>query len=243
MNWAAPLVPAVFVSRQNRFAAQARINGDEVACHVPNPSHLRDLLDPGARVFLLPATGDHRKLQYDLVAVQCPRGLVSVDTRVPNRLFVEGFVKRSFAEFSGDCALKPEIAVGRSRLDFELTAPLRRGPVTRGNPRGMPRRTLVEVKSCTLARDGFGYFPDPASERASRHMNELANAARRGLRAFVFFLMQRMDASALVPNDSIDPEFGRAFRRALKAGVEARAFRCRVSMRGVELAGPVEILT
>lgn len=61
---------ATFVSRPNRFIALCDLNGEEVVCHVKNTGRCRELLVPGATVFLDEPSGRERKTKYDLVAVE-----------------------------------------------------------------------------------------------------------------------------------------------------------------------------
>ena len=42
----------VFLKRPNRFIAVVRLKGEEVVCHVKNTGRCRELLVPGAPVFL-----------------------------------------------------------------------------------------------------------------------------------------------------------------------------------------------
>ena len=74
----------------------------------------------------------------------------------------------------------------------------------------------LEVKNCHLVngQDGFGYFPDSVSERASRHLRTLdALAARRGHRVTVVFVVQRADVRCGVrPSDFHDPAFAATCR-------------------------------
>lgn len=46
------VVPAVFLSRPNRFIARVRLGEQTVTCHVKNTGRCRELLVPGARVYL-----------------------------------------------------------------------------------------------------------------------------------------------------------------------------------------------
>jgi len=45
-------LPATFLSRPNRFLGIAELDGQRVECFIPNPGRLRELLQPGARVYL-----------------------------------------------------------------------------------------------------------------------------------------------------------------------------------------------
>ena len=64
------VISARFVSRPNRFIAVAELDGREEICHVMNTGRMRELLVPGAEIFLLPAENPARKTKFDLVAVR-----------------------------------------------------------------------------------------------------------------------------------------------------------------------------
>ena len=49
------VVSARFISRPNRFIAIAELDGKEEVCHVMNTGRMRELLGPGAVIFLRPA--------------------------------------------------------------------------------------------------------------------------------------------------------------------------------------------
>lgn len=64
-----------FLERPNRFIALVEIDGQIEKCHVKNTGRCRELLVPGALVWLEKSDNPNRKTQYDLVAVrkQFPR--------------------------------------------------------------------------------------------------------------------------------------------------------------------------
>ena len=51
------LVEAVFIRRENRFRAEVDLNGTTVKVHVPNSGRMQELLVPGAKVWIQPASG------------------------------------------------------------------------------------------------------------------------------------------------------------------------------------------
>ena len=51
---------AVFVSRPNRFIANVILDGQPVVCHVKNTGRCRELLVPGATVYLERGTNPGR---------------------------------------------------------------------------------------------------------------------------------------------------------------------------------------
>ena len=97
------LQEAVFVERPNRFLVRCRPRGQEepVDAHLADPGRLRELLIPGVRIWLLPASGEKRKTRWTALLVESPdrRGLVSVDTRIPNRLIGRALAQSALEEF------------------------------------------------------------------------------------------------------------------------------------------------
>ena len=60
----------IFLARPNRFIAQVLVNGAETVCHVKNTGRCRELLVPGAAVYVEKAANPARKTAYDLIAVE-----------------------------------------------------------------------------------------------------------------------------------------------------------------------------
>ena len=75
-----------FLSRPNRFTANVEMNGKTEICHVKNTGRCRELLIPGADVFLEEASNPNRKTKYDLVQVYKGKTLVNMDSQMPNAL-------------------------------------------------------------------------------------------------------------------------------------------------------------
>ncbi len=61
---------AVFLDRPNRFIANIEIDGRREVCHVKNTGRCRELLIPGARIFVQECVGERRKTKYDLISVR-----------------------------------------------------------------------------------------------------------------------------------------------------------------------------
>jgi sugar fermentation stimulation protein A len=221
------LVEGHFLVRLNRFSALAEVDGREVMVHVPNSGRLRELLVPGYRILLKPVYGDHRKCGFDLALVDLESTLVSADARLPSHLLVEALQEGRALRFRGYPRMRREVTFGESRLDLLLEA-----------PEGL---CYVETKSVTLVVDGMALFPDAPTTRGVRDLNSLAQAVADGHRAAVVFVVQRDDSTAFSPHDVADPEFGKALRRCVGAGVEALAYCCQVSQQEVKLAEQVPV--
>ena len=76
---------AVFLRRPNRFLAEVSVAGHAELVHVKTTGRCRELLIPGAEVFLTAPGTAGRKTAYDLVAVRKSNGLlVNIDSQAPN---------------------------------------------------------------------------------------------------------------------------------------------------------------
>ena len=221
------LVEGRFLVRLNRFAALVEVAGREVMVHVANSGRMRELLVSGHRVLLKPVSGDHRKTRFDLALVDLGFTLASADARLPNALVAEALEEGSLPQFRDYPKLRREVTFGESRLDLMLE--------------GDQGRCYVEAKSVTLVGDGVGLFPDAPTVRGVKHLNSLTQAVAAGHRGAVIFVVQRGDARAFAPHDAADPELGAALRRAVTEGVEAFAYRCRVTEREVKLSDELPI--
>lgn len=218
------VVSGAFLSRPNRFIARVALDGGEVACHVKNTGRCRELLVPGATVYLARAAHPGRKTAYDLIAVEKDARLINMDSQAPNAVFREW--ARVFAPDAA--AVVPEYRFGQSRLDFCLE-----------RPGGLH---LVEVKGVTLEENGHALFPDAPTERGIKHLQELIRAVEQGYRATALFVIQMAEVRDLAPNDVTHPAFGAALRRAAASGVEVAAYACRVTPHSMEIDRPVPVI-
>ena len=126
---------ARFLARPNRFVARVALNGAEETVHVKNTGRCRELLVPGAVVYLAQGDNPNRKTRYDLVAVQKGPLLVNMDSQAPNKVFAEWARAGQFRQ--GLTLLRPETFWGNSRFDFYWEA-------------ADGRKGFVEVKGVTL---------------------------------------------------------------------------------------------
>jgi sugar fermentation stimulation protein A len=203
-------VKGVFEERLTRFSASVKLRDKIVQCFLPNPGRLIELLTPGAEVILRETKKGKRKTSHDLIGVYHKGEQISVDTRAPNKLVLEALKNRDLPEFSGYTMIKPEHPYGHTRFDFFLS--------------DEQKPCFLEVKSCTLVKEGVAMFPDAKTERGVRHLTDLLRAKNEGYRACMLFMIQRTDARVFSPDDEIDPEFGETLRGAAEQGVEVYAY-------------------
>ena len=217
------VIPAQFISRPNRFIARVRIDGREETVHVKNTGRCRELLVPGARVWLAEGANPARKTRYDLVAVKKGEMLVNMDSQAPNKAAAEALPRL----FPGLTGLRPEAVFGDSRLDFcaDLS----------------DKKLYVEVKGCTLEEDGVALFPDAPTERGVKHLRELENAVRAGHAAALLIVIQMKGVRVFRPNRRTHPAFAEALLHARDAGVQVLARDCLVTPDSLTLDQAVEV--
>ena len=200
---------AKFIDRPNRFIAHVDLNGIVETVHVKNTGRCKQLLIKGVTVILEESDNESRKTKYDLIAVYKENfGLINIDSQAPNKVAKEWLESKDYTY------IKPEYTYGNSRIDFYMEKD--------------DRKYLMEVKGCTLERDGIGYFPDAPTERGVKHIYELIKAKEDGYEVSLAFVIQMEGVNEVLPNIETHPEFGVAIDDAKKAGVNIVFIKCRV---------------
>ena len=64
---------------------------------------------------------------------------------------------------------------------------------------------------------------------------ELAAAAKAGYHCQIAFVIQMNGIHTVFPNDEIQPEFGQALIRAVKAGVQVACYGCHVEADSIRI--------
>ena len=217
---------AVFISRPNRFVAHCELDGAPITVHVKNTGRCRELLVPGAEVWLTKSDNPARKTVFDLIAVQKGPRLVNMDAQAPNAVF--GEYARGGKFLPDAQKVRAEVRYGDSRFDFCLEA--------------SGKTHYVEVKGVTLEENGAVRFPDAPTERGVKHLKELQKAVGEGYGAHAVFVIQMAEVSRFSPNEDTHPAFGAALREAAANGVEVHAFWCDVTPDTLEIAGEVPVV-
>lgn len=220
------VVEGRFVERPNRFIAKVEIGDSTERVHVKNTGRCRELLLPGAGVFLEKSHSPKRSTAYDLVAVRKGDRIINMDSQAPNRAVGEWL--REGTLFPGTKLVQPEKTYGNSRFDFYIETE--------------DDRIFLEVKGVTLEEEGVVRFPDAPSDRAVKHVQELMQARRAGYRAVVLFVVQMEGVRFFTPNRDTHPEFADALCRAAEEGVEVFAYDCHVTPGAMRVNRPVLVV-
>lgn len=208
-----------FINRPNRFIANIEVGGKKEICHVKNTGRCRELLVPGATVFVQEVNSESRKTKYDLISVYKGNTLINIDSQAPNKIFFEWLCnKRNM--FSKKAVIKPETKYGNSRFDFY---------VEDGD-----RKAYIEVKGVTLEENGVALFPDAPTERGLKHVNELCVCLKEGYEAYIAFVIQMKGIHSFSPNAKTHEAFAHALYSAEKKGVKIIALDCIVTQNTIQ---------
>jgi len=223
-----PLKEAVFEERPNRFVVRAKIDGRSELAHLHDPGRLKELLVPGAKLYLQKADNPMRKTGWDVILVKKGRVLVAIYSILANRLAKKLFSSGDFPGFKSWKLERSEPRFGKGRFDFELS---------KGKD-----KMLVEVKSVSLVEKGVAMFPDAPTVRGRRHLLELAEAVKQGYQSSVIFIVTRNDASIFKPHILRDSKFSEGLKQAIQQNVKAHCFKCKVSNKSISLDKKIPII-
>lgn len=216
---------ARFIDRPNRFIAQVEIDGVVQAGHVKNTGRCKELLRPGSLVYLEESINPNRKTKYDLVAVEKEKVLVNMDSQAPNKVVKEWLEAGGI--YPNPTLVRPEMKHGNSRVDFYIE--------------DEDRKAFIEVKGVTLENDGVAAFPDAPTERGIKHIYHLIDVLKEGYEAYLIFIIQFKPVKYLMPNDVTHPDFGKALKEAVAAGVHVLAYDCNVTPDSMQMDQMVQI--
>lgn len=215
-----------FVDRPNRFIAHVEIDGCKETVHVKNTGRCRELLPPGAVVFIQESLKPERKTKWDLIAVKKDNRIVNMDSQIPNEVVKEWLENGNLIK--NITSIRTEYTYGDSRIDLYVEAG--------------ERKILIEVKGVTLEEDGVARFPDAPSERAVKHVHELKKALQKGCEAYIFFVIQMKGVRYFTPNTDTHPEFAKALREAAEEGVRVVAYDCLVEKDSISIHKEVPVI-
>lgn len=216
---------AIFLHRPNRFIAHVLLDGKNETVHVKNTGRCKELLVPDATVYLEESDNPARKTKYDLIAVEKIVNaqeslLINMDSQAPNKVAAE-WIRETKTYFPKLTLLKPEFTLGDSRFDFYAEYE---------DNDGLHHKSLIEVKGCTLEKDGVALFPDAPTLRGLKHVRELTALRKSGeYECMVLIIVQMKGCKFFTPNRETHADFADALKEAKASGVKIIAVECEVT--------------
>lgn len=219
MEFASALMTGNLIRRYKRFLADITLdNGTEITAHCANTGAMTGCAPVDARVWLSVSDNPKRKYPYSWQLVELSPGVMAcINTGLTNKVAHEAILQQQIKELKGFDQCQTEVAYGeeKSRVDFLLTY---------GD-----QQVYVEVKHVTLSLEkGVACFPDAVTKRGQKHLRELIQQVKSGHRAVLLFIIMRTDVSLVTTADSIDAEYGRLLRQAIREGVEVLAYGTKI---------------
>lgn len=207
------------VKRYKRFLADIRTaQGELITIHCPNTGAMTNCQEEGSEVWYSASENPKRKYPHTWEVVTNADGaIIGINTGLANHLVKEAISRGVLSELAGYARMRSEVKYGEqgSRIDILLEDSANQLP-----------NCYVEVKNVSLCvGNGEGLFPDAVTTRGQKHLRELMWVHEQGQRAVLLFCVQHSQIEKVSPADSIDPEYGKLLRQAIKEGVEVYAYR------------------
>jgi len=236
MKFSESFIEGILIKRYKRFLADIELSdGNIITAHTPNTGAMTGCSTPGARVWVRDTGNPKRKYPYSWEIVEAaPDVLVGIHTGLSSKLVQEAITNGVIKELQGYNNIRAEVPYGneKSRIDLLLEK----------KASSNADHCYVEVKNVTLLEDSIAYFPDAVTTRGTKHLRELMKMVNQGHRAVIFYCVQRHDANEVRPAASIDPAYSETLRKAIQTGVEAMAYRARVSIKEIKLVKTIPVL-
>jgi sugar fermentation stimulation protein A len=226
------LTKATFKERANRFLIRCNTEAGEVEAHLPNPGRLWELLLPGATLYLSSNKAldggqrAKRKTGYTAVAVERKGSPIFLHTHLTNQVARHLIERGAIPSLEQAEIVRQEVPHGKSRFDFLL--------------HDNEGELYLEVKSCTLFGNGVAMFPDAVTERGRKHLLELAEMARKGIKTMILFIVHYPHVRWFMPDFHTDYAFSRAL---LEARHDARVVPVAIEWKpDLSIGGEIKIL-
>ncbi|KXA91102.1 hypothetical protein AKJ57_02455 [candidate division MSBL1 archaeon SCGC-AAA259A05] len=220
-----------FVERKNRFLGvvdiEAPFESENEEVHIRDPGRLNEILYKGNTVILKRAENEGRKTNWDLIAGKVDDNWIFVNSGYYRKISEIVFDHDRISPYKDIDSIIPEKRLGESVIDFLLK---------QGED-----RTWIEIKGCTLAKEGVALFPDAPTARGKRHIEELRKAMKRGDSAGLIILVFRPGAECFASNENTDPEFADAFKGAYEEGLEVHPFKFKFEEETLYYLGKIPV--
>jgi sugar fermentation stimulation protein A len=224
-----PLKEAILLKRYKRFLADIELENQIHTVHVPNTGSMTSCWAEGWKCAVSTSNNPNRKMPLTLELTWNGSTWIGVNTANANKVVNSWLHKELIPELKGYSLIQAEKKIGESRIDFYLEGHKELPPC------------YVEVKSVTLLHNELAMFPDSVSTRGQKHLKELMELKKQGLRAVMLFVVQREDTKAFSPAGHIDKIYGQLLSEAMAKGVEILCYQCEINLTEIKLGKKLPI--
>lgn len=230
MKFKTPLHSGIFLKRYKRFFADIKVGDDVVVAHTANTGTMKTCLQEGWQALMSYHDSPTRKLKYSFEMINNGKSWIGINTSLTNTLAIEGIKLGVIKELQGYSEIKPEAKIGQSRIDILLS-------------NSESEQCYVEVKNVTLIdNENNCLFPDAVTERGLKHLGELLELKKQGIRTVMLFIVQREDCEFFKIEQDIDRNYCLKLKEVIKEGVEVLVYQCRLSPEEIIVAKKLPIV-
>ena len=229
MKFKEKLVHGTLIKRYKRFLADVRLDdGSEVIAHCTNSGSMKSCLENGAEVYLTPVNDPNRRTKFTWEMIKINGDWVGINTSNPNRLVYDAVLEWKIDGLKGYTTVQREVKFRDSRFDVFAE--------------NTQEKCFIEVKNVTLKDGNYALFPDAVTTRGQKHLRTLMEVKKEGMRAIMFYVIQRGDVEIFTTAMDIDPEYAKTLKLASNSGVEIFAVRAKVTPYGIDLTEKLPVI-
>lgn len=222
MKFETTLIPGKLIKRYKRFLTDVELeDGSMITAHNTNSGSMKSCIEEGAPVRLTFHDNPKRKTQYTWEMIFMNNNWIGINTSIPNIIAYEAVRDNQIEKLKGYTHVKREVKFGDSRFDVYAENEF--------------EKCFIEVKNVTMKEGKYARFPDAVTSRGLKHLNTLMEVKRKGIRAVMLYIIQRMDVEIFAPAINIDPAYANKLKKAYQNGVEIIAMQAQVSPSSIEL--------
>ncbi len=222
MKFKSKLVPGKLIRRYKRFLTDVELeDGSIVIAHCTNSGSMKTCIEEGAPVYLTQHNDPKRKTQFTWEMIFINNHWIGINTSVPNILVYEAVRDQIIPQLNSYTNVKREVKFGDSRFDVFAE--------------NSSEKCFIEVKNVTLREGNKATFPDAVTTRGLKHLNTLVEVKKAGIRAVMFYVIQRQDIESFSPAKDIDPRYAEGLKEAINNGVEVISYMANVTPEKIEL--------
>ena len=222
MQFLKPLVHGKLIKRYKRFLSDVELDsGEIVIAHCTNSGSMKTCIEEGAEVYLTHVDDPKRKTKYTWEMIKINGDWIGVNTGIPNILVYEAIRDQQIEGLNSYIEAKREVSFEDSRFDVFA--------------KNDHEECFIEVKNVSMKVGDYARFPDAVTTRGKKHLETLIRVKESGMRAVMFYVIQRSDVSVFGPAYDIDPKYAEALKKAVANGVEVFAYQAKVTPEGIDL--------
>lgn len=228
MQFPKSLIHGKLIKRYKRFLADVELDsGELVVAHCTNSGSMKTCIENGADVYLTYVDDPKRKTKYTWEMIHINGDWVGINTGIPNLLVYEAIRDQKIEGLRSYTEVRRELKFEDSRFDVFA--------------KNEQESCFIEVKNVSMKVGDHARFPDSVTTRGKKHLETLMRVKAEGMRAVMFYVIQRSDVSIFGPAWDIDPNYAEALKKAVDSGVEVFAYQAKVTPEGIDLVKQLPI--